>query len=479
MTLHPSGCTKPEEGELLANLFAGALNEVYAWELRNCRSHLSSCPACEAAFPDGQGHIRYLQYRLNRIKVAEIERIANEFLSNKHKILADAAARDVGTGSVTFRPPTRPLTVVQWDLTRTDEEDPEAQVYRLLLTELVRAGSVCKGALGDMHDRAGVTTFKVIDPEITEETETKPAREQCASFIRELPPASQSFLFMAVLAADLFPYALRLNPDGELDFGGLNYSNLYLAIEAAARKLQRDYLNEFPAAQDPVQALAGDSSQKETLDRMAERINLLGLGFDDGVDSLKAGQMEIMRSLAAAPPTAAELEPAIVEMLGQSLYNKLHVKTRRTLQLAEYYFKVIKEADGYAPVVSHCALAFENELHHSFLKRVEPLLAKSSAAGEWPVECEQRKRLLHRGRINERITLGDIGVHLSHEGVRAVAVALGFDTRRILSALEQIRPLRNSAAHQGGTSRAEAQEARLLVIGDSSVLLSFHPQQGS
>jgi hypothetical protein len=82
--------------------------------------------------------------------------------------------------------------------------------------------------------------------------------------------------------------------------------------------------------------------------------------FDDVADSLKAGQMEILRRWAKFGSRASDMEPTIKEHLGL-LYARLSESTRRSLQLAEYYYSQNQEPDDFTPAIISFHRAYEAE----------------------------------------------------------------------------------------------------------------------
>jgi hypothetical protein len=206
--------------------------------------------------------------------------------------------------------------------------------------------------------------------------------------------------------------------------------------------------------------------------------DLLDIKHDlqDFGESLKAGQMEILRRIADNHPTAASLGPVISERLGAPLYSRLHEKTQRALQLAEYHYKINQEPDGFASSAMMIAQAYENELN---VRVIGPFVVMLLEAGAETYDAQGKSTnpLIRWGKPSKRsLTLGTFAWYLKEDpDMRSTVSGLGFDVDGIANDAARLSGLRNRAAHNFSCERTLADELRVGILCPDSVLSRLHP----
>jgi len=123
--------------------------------------------------------------------------------------------------------------------------------------------------------------------------------------------------------------------------------------------------------------------------------------FDNLEDSLKAGQIEMVRLIEHNRRSAVTHEPYIAAQLGDPLYSRLHQSTQRALQVVEYLYNINQEPDGFALFAVRMAQGYENELT---LRIIWPFVTELLAAGTRVYDAGgiSKEPLIRRGKINQR-----------------------------------------------------------------------------
>jgi hypothetical protein len=198
----------------------------------------------------------------------------------------------------------------------------------------------------------------------------------------------------------------------------------------------------------------------------------------DGFDSLKAGQMEIIRLIEQNGRSAAAFEPAIEAQLG-GLYRRLNDNTKRQLQVAEYVYSINKSEPNYSHgSVMNIALAYENEL---LFEVMWPYLKKKIREGETFYDGgtnDPRRAMLKSGEIQKKnlglssfrwYLIKDQNLRIWAEGTKSLNVRL------IVQDLNWIIPKRDSAAHELICRLSAADEVRGWALNDGGPFLHLHP----
>lgn len=233
-----------------------------------------------------------------------------------------------------------------------------------------------------------------------------------------------------------------------------------------------DYLASHSDDLLAIEELEGIASpETKTLQEIQE----LKRDFHNFEDSMKAGQMEVLLRIERSRHSAAALDPVIAERLGAPLYSRLHVRTQRALQLAEHYYKMNQEPDGFAPTAMAMAQGYENELNVRIIGR---LVVELLAAGTVTYDAlgKSTNALIRKGKSSKSsLTLGNLGWYLREDPVmRGKVSVLGFDVEAISRDVAQIGALRNKAAHDFSCDRNVADELRKRILCPDGVLRNLH-----
>jgi|SRR5208282_2153615 len=234
-----------------------------------------------------------------------------------------------------------------------------------------------------------------------------------------------------------------------------------------------DYLASHSDHLLAIEELEGIASpETKTLQELQE----LKRDFHNFEDSMKAGQMEVLLRIEHNSRSAAALDPVIAERLGAPLYSRLHLRTQRALQLAEYYYKMNQEPDGFAPTAMMIAQGYENELN---VRIFGPLMLELLASGTETYDAQGKSTnpLIRRGKASKNgLTLGNFAWYLREDPVvRSKVAALGFDVEAVSKDVGLVGALRNRPAHDFSCDRTVADELRRKILFPDGVLRRLHP----
>jgi hypothetical protein len=324
----------------------------------------------------------------------------------------------------------------------------------------------------------------------------------CRDFISSLHPDVQQFVFAVACSDDLFvavyesarsEYEKRPTSDGKEDFAyyydvlwarmhnaiaALHPGTLFSIIERASIAYSNE-LEDWPKGRVSSGIQAASAREIKTTQ---ESKSLRGVmqdwknDFDNLEDSLKAGQMELMRLIEHNRRPAITYEPQIAARLGEPLYSRLHQQTQRALQLVEYLYSINQEPDGFALFAVMMAQGYENEL---LLRIVWPFVNELLAAETRTYDAEgiSREPLIRYGKISERgMTLGSLARYLKKDPtMRGRVSERGFDVEAISKDAEWVSGVRNKAAHDFACDRTLADELRRRILSQDGILSRLHP----
>ena len=292
----------------------------------------------------------------------------------------------------------------------------------------------------------------------------------CGPLIASLAKEVQYFVFEAILAADVLNLFKGEFPR---EFG----RTMLLVVERAAPEFLRRYLDEqkrlFPKARRNRNILS--TPYDERIPVVRENIDRLKADLEDVGDSLKAGQMEILRRLNGTAYQAAEIDADLSNQLGKELFVKLSSETRQRLNTAECSFRRDCESGEFRPSIFDFHRAYECEFRH----RISGPLARNLVENghtDYPLS-DSPKQLVVAGKFNgQKLTLGDqLWFLLNDELVRNTVSNLGFDIKEIHRGASRLTKVRNNAAHDRPCSEKEACDIRDMLLGTNSCLKALFP----
>jgi hypothetical protein len=393
-------------------------DEEGIFDLYLSRLHWSSCPACRHEFPDAPETFGQIVSGLKDRLREVLTQYKDDFQERRDSLLA--------TGE-----------------------------HAEIIARLAIAFDAVNQVIGDAD------FLELMSPEMGEERSWETISSE---FMRSLEPDVLYFFWATKFAINLVAPETKITSQ---DFqrvhtiivnSGLEANALLQIIESAAHY--------------------ASSSQTGTINGGAMPPGSSEESWQDAVDSLKAGQMEIIRLIEHNRRRAHEYESYLIAQLESALYSRLHEKTQRALQVAEYLYSINQEPDGFGINALTMVQAYENELK---VRVIGPLLSELLAAGEQNYSIKGcKKPLICDGEVPERsMALGNLVLYLKNDSkMREKIKARGFDVETIAKDAEWINSPRNKVAHRFGCDRALADELRQRILCPTDLLSRFHPTVG-
>lgn len=256
--------------------------------------------------------------------------------------------------------------------------------------------------------------------------------------------------------------------------GGESDLRLYInfcsnCLREAGVKIDFVEPEEVEGSSSPKEA---NTSQPISSDKREQMFDTL----TDSLDSLKSGQMEIIRLIEHDKRPAAAYERHIAAQLGELLYSRLHQTTQRALQLVEYLYNINREPDGFAPLAEGMAYAYINELT---IRVIWPFVYELQAAGTQTYDAQGKSKepLIRWGKVRKRsMTLGSLAWYLGNDPVMQSKVSeRGFDPEAISKDAVWVNEIRNEAAHEWVKDRRLADKLRGRILRPDDILSRLHP----
>jgi hypothetical protein len=201
--------------------------------------------------------------------------------------------------------------------------------------------------------------------------------------------------------------------------------------------------------------------------------------MNDGIDSLKATQMELLRALERNRRPASAFLPMIESRLGRT-YGRLHDTTKRLLALGEYFRSLNQaEPDAMHDVVLHQAKACEHEL---YMRVIGPYILRLLDDGvlDYLVDESRRTDLLLKGgkEIRQNMKLGTYCWYLKNDARLGqwVESTLRLPLRALIKEGYWISNQRNPAAHEVDYKEYDAAIFQQRLYSENGLLRSLHPE---
>jgi hypothetical protein len=439
--------------------------------------HWLNCPSCQQEFPSAKSDIGVIRMQWREDSRINLNRFRNEFLSKQHTLLAGASLdrRD------------------NWAVSKLKSD----QVYASILLHLADYGGDVSDELGYIAECGDPCFHVYIDADDPFNVESLEVSQSCSDFIRELPREVASFVFLARVSFELFStltleartelaesHALSTaegkeyiaNASKMLERSGLNVWQLYTTVEIAAESLLKSYLEKNPS-----KSSITPKRQEEPGPGLDAVVKDLKLDLCDFGDSLKAGQMEVIRLLERKDLGTEQYEENVKQQLGSALYERLHERTQRGLKVSEYLYRQVNVPECLFAAILAMSNAYENEI----LQRVFwPVIEQLFAAGIQTYDAAGRsdKPLIRDGKCcRANLNIGSLAWYLANDAdLRERISERGFDTDAISQDARFVRKVRNPAAHDEPVAdRAMADDLRRRMLAANGILGRLHPPSAS
>lgn len=324
-----------------------------------------------------------------------------------------------------------------------------------------------------------------------------PILSSCREFISSLDPGTQCFVISVLVSRDLLaPVCEKMAAEGgenpaspaddlqrrmqmAIENSHLQSDVLFQIIELAAMAYSIS-LSDGPKGIGPATMAREAPLQTSATPREAKALHGAlqewKREFDDLEDSLKAGQMELVRLFERNSRPAASYEPYIIAQLGVQLYSSLQERTQRALQLCEYLYNINQEPDGFSLAAIRMAQGYENELT---VRVIWPFVNELLAAGTQTYDAQgtSKEPLIRWGKVRSRgMNLGRLAWYLGKDPVmRSKISQLGFDADAVSKDAAWVGDVRNEAAHDFTCDRTMADDLRRRMLCCDGILSHLHP----
>lgn len=424
-------------------LDSGTLPCLMPWHTRSGLEHWRKCDECQRSLPDGEHQLQFCQRRIEQDLAIELGEQRHEFLATRHTIEGQLLTAN----------------------------DYEARQLRAAIVSLLRehAGTI-RESLEYVNDVAGLASFTLFPAKDSEEVY---AFQSAAPFLHSLERETQEFVFLCLATGDLMsagvPTADLTPPPPDAEHSveqvgaiAFNPEVLLEVLNRAVPGIRDSYFKTNPSIipDKPPPADNLDNVMVAGLKRAVE-----------GIDSLMAGHMEVLRLL---PRRREEYRQRICERLGSEVAERLCSRTIALLADAEHIFDT---GGNESHVVHALAAAVETEFTEHFLRPAVATLT-TSAGQDYR---SGKERLIERGQLNPRLTFGQkLWCARNDPAVRSVLEERGL-TSANLEPLAGLLDLRNRAAHNWNVTREEAERLREEILGASGIFQLLYPprNQGS
>jgi hypothetical protein len=258
------------------------------------------------------------------------------------------------------------------------------------------------------------------------------------------------------------------------EYGDISMGSAYEGIRIHARI----HLDRFLEQYEHNREQRAGALKEGTANLFARQFEHVRKEQADGFDSLKAGQMEIIRLAEQNGRSALSFEPAIEAQIGP-LYRRLNDATKRQLQIAEYIYSINRsEPDFSHGSVMNIALAYENEV----LRRlIWPFLESMRANGTQYYDggSQDSKRVLMKsGVLNVRnVGLATFRWCLQNDPQLNdwVRREKSIHAQNVIADLSWIIKRRDAAAHELICRLSTADEVRNWALIQDGPFARLHP----
>lgn len=250
----------------------------------------------------------------------------------------------------------------------------------------------------------------------------------------------------------------------------VNYRILHTVLEHSASAFLRKYKEDGTAAADTSPLAVQPGISAEIRDIHSE--------LSDGIDSLRAGQMEIRLAIERNRRSADAFLPLVETRLGR-VYGQIHQTTKRLLARGEYFRSNNQaEPDAMNPVVIDQAKACEHEL---YMRVFGPYLMRLLADGvmDYLVNGICKNPLLKRGKeVPRNMALANYCWYLKHDSrlQEWIESTLKLPLPKLIDEAYWISDQRNLAAHENDYKEHNLAIFQQRLFGPTGLLSCLHPR---
>jgi hypothetical protein len=433
--------------------FQAVVSGKYAlgwFHLSMAEEHWDKCHECQSGFPHARLSLAQVKEEFKAESKDNIARIYHEFMSKKHSLSVEAGN------------------------------------YHAILIELAQCAEAIQWELNSIHEICDGEFHVLPVPDKDSEGVWEDVRSELAPFIRSLGTKDQHFVFSAILASESFVGPLPTEaglisenndtdedhspPVRRLKFGVPESEVKSFALLALIEKAAVVYLQEYlrKTKSRPTESVQPHKDNIQSIVR-----DLRQDWKNDFRDTLTAIRIETSQLYESKKCTAASYESDLEEKLTSHIYNQLEATTRRALQLAEYFYSLNNEPDGFAPAVAELAKAYEYEFHVRITKSFASDLLRQGIRSYPPSGSRQ---LIRGGNVSVH-SIGDVVYYLKNDAdMKSFLVRNRLDPYAIACDADNVTRVRNPLVHDSEGNIGHVETLRkLLLNGKSSIFAHLMP----
>lgn len=254
----------------------------------------------------------------------------------------------------------------------------------------------------------------------------------------------------------------------------LDYHALLATLERAAAGCLQDYQEHGAEA---MHAHAEPNVESGAMPSgLSRKLGELSSDLNDGLDSLRAGQMELRLAIEKGLRSADTFLPLVESRLGV-VYGRLHPTTKRLLALGEYFRSLnLAEPDAMNVVVLHQAKACEHELYARIFFRYMAQL-RADGVKDYLVDGTCKSPLLKQGKeVPRSMALANYCWYLKHdfklqEWIRS---NFRFSLSTFIDEAYWLSEQRNLAAHENEYREYDLAVFHRRLFSPNGLLSSLH-----
>ena len=254
----------------------------------------------------------------------------------------------------------------------------------------------------------------------------------------------------------------------------LNYHAMLSVLESAAAACLHNYEENGAESEDNRAALGARSVAMQP--SISAAVGEIRSDLNDGIDSLRAGQMELRLAFERNQRSAKDFLPLIESRLG-GVYGRLHHTTKQLLALGEYFRSINQaEPDAMNVVVLHQAKACEQEL---YMRVFGPYLIYLLNEGvmDYLVGGTCKSPLLMQGKdVPRNMALANYCWYLKHDSKlhEWIESTLKLSLPALINEAYWILEQRNLAAHENNYKEYTLAIFRQRLYGRNGLLGCLH-----
>jgi hypothetical protein len=455
-------CTDSRARESIVAL----LEKTHPWPnwsfVDEATSHLRDCSRCQIDFVDAKGRLIALRQELEQETRDYISYLRKSYLAAKYaaavnddehlqsRLLAQLAAAGRRLGEQLWSVNTSGVPWVPFSPLFSDTDDDE------IAQAMVGAyGFVASLSQEDQEFVAAATAAS----EVFSKPWGSMEEARLSTINNEEDPYKRGLLLYewAIQQSPISPASFRC----VLELGAANIAKEYLRVaQLYAERNKRSQSVSVERSESPVERAAFDEFRSEVLQSLG-----------DFADSMKAGQMELIR-LAEEKSSGPDPQIFLIQALGSELLSNLLVPAKHYLRASEVAYR--NPRTGHDEQFSTMMLVQAYEIEFD-ARITQPLLKRIVSEGHTDFPQQSEIKLVQGRRPNHRVTAGQVlRLVADNQHLQGLLKERGLNPERVTSTGRPVVELRNRVMHHNFKPE-DVQLARDLILTSNGAFRALFP----